>query len=197
MITVLHDDILLFKNIIPIQLAKDIVNRVNMTNTTDCMAMYDQQDLYDRFNKLWYDVIEPLYMNYYFQRKPDGTSFLFNYTVEELNGFIKYASTTWRDMFVLKYYYENTVNLYKLIHCDFSTLTFSAGLIDSTLFDGGRLCFPRQKVNVKLDLGDLVIFPGGLTHPHYTETVTRGIRMNLVGQSMPYKNNGELGHKHD
>jgi predicted 2-oxoglutarate/Fe(II)-dependent dioxygenase YbiX len=74
----------------------------------------------------------------------------------------------------------------KNIHWDFSFMTFVGCLSEN--FDGGLLVFPRQNVEFKLKLGDIIVFPGGITHPHYVTKVTEGQRNVLVGQSLNLKN---------
>jgi predicted 2-oxoglutarate/Fe(II)-dependent dioxygenase YbiX len=52
-------------------------------------------------------------------------------------------------------------------------------------YEGGELCFPRQNESIKLNKGDIVFFPGGLTHPHFVKPTTNGVRDVLVGQILP------------
>jgi hypothetical protein len=62
------------------------------------------------------------------------------------------------------------------------TLTILGGLNGG--YEGGDLVFPRQNLRVKLKKGDIIIFPAGLTHPHYVDVVTSGHRIVIVGQSL-------------
>ena len=45
----------------------------------------------------------------------------------------------------------------------------------------------------KLKKQDLVIFPGGFTHPHSVEKITDGNRIALNGQSMGTRHKHKLG----
>ena len=45
---------------------------------------------------------------------------------------------------------------------------------------------------MKIDKGQMLIFPGGLTHPHYTKDVIDGTRFQFIGQSAPQKQDKTL-----
>jgi predicted 2-oxoglutarate/Fe(II)-dependent dioxygenase YbiX len=82
---------------------------------------------------------------------------------------------------MLTYNTDMNSNGEKNVHWDFSFMTFVGCLSEN--FDGGVLFFPRQNVNYKLKMGDIIVFPGGITHPHYVTKVTEGQRNVLIGQS--------------
>lgn len=52
------------------------------------------------------------------------------------------------------------------------------GLNDT--YEGGLLHFPRQEVQIKIGLGECVVFPSSYTHPHEVLPVTSGIRKTIV-----------------
>ena len=47
-------------------------------------------------------------------------------------------------------------------------------------YGGGVLQFLRHNVGVRLDQGDVVVFPSSYTHPHKVMPVTVGVRKSLV-----------------
>jgi hypothetical protein len=47
-------------------------------------------------------------------------------------------------------------------------------------YEGGLVCFPRQKVKVRLGRGDVLAFPSCYTHPHEVEAVASGQRRTIV-----------------
>jgi predicted 2-oxoglutarate/Fe(II)-dependent dioxygenase YbiX len=100
-------------------------------------------------------------------------------TIKQLS---KFVETKWRDLFLLHYTPNSLNNGEKDIHWDFSGLSMVGCLTDD--YEGGKLIFPRQNVTYRLEKGDIIVFPGGLTHPHYVEPVTKGLRDVIVGQSM-------------
>ena len=66
------------------------------------------------------------------------------------------------------------------VHQDHNSyLTGMVKLNDS--YKEGQLFFPRQKFRTtEVGIGDLVIWPGNVTHPHGGESVTEGVKHNLV-----------------
>lgn len=47
-------------------------------------------------------------------------------------------------------------------------------------FEGGSLVFPRQGVNYKPRLGDIILFPSNFCYPHAVTDVTQGVRYSIV-----------------
>jgi|TARA_R110000823_G_C15769519_1_gene483869 predicted 2-oxoglutarate/Fe(II)-dependent dioxygenase YbiX len=47
-------------------------------------------------------------------------------------------------------------------------------------YEGGEICFPVQGVNVKLQTGDVIIFPPYWTHPHYTNKLNGTFRYTIT-----------------
>ena len=67
------------------------------------------------------------------------------------------------------------------LHSDNSLFTLFVKLNDD--FEGCDTIFPRQKWSTKdLGVGNVVIFPGVVTHPHYTTQLTSGVKYTLVGR---------------
>jgi predicted 2-oxoglutarate/Fe(II)-dependent dioxygenase YbiX len=77
-----------------------------------------------------------------------------------------------------------------MLHWDFSQFTFVICLTDD--YEGGVLSFPRQNEHIRLKKGDIVFFPGGLTHPHFVNPTTSGVRDVLVGQILPQQQDHEI-----
>ena len=82
-----------------------------------------------------------------------------------------------RDAFVLKY---DTASQTKLaLHHDASYVTGSVKLNED--YVGGELVFPRQEVsNINLAAGQLLLFPGAVTHPHECLELTHGSKYSLT-----------------
>lgn len=47
-------------------------------------------------------------------------------------------------------------------------------------YDGGILYFPNQDFKIKLEAGDVILFPSIHTHPHSVSPITSGERKNIV-----------------
>ena len=47
-------------------------------------------------------------------------------------------------------------------------------------YTGGELSFPRQKTDVKVGAGDILMFPSCYTHPHEVAPVSSGVRKTVV-----------------
>jgi len=46
--------------------------------------------------------------------------------------------------------------------------------------EGGELHFPRQDLTIRPEPGLFVLFPAGLTHPHESKAVVRGVKYSVV-----------------
>jgi hypothetical protein len=183
----IHEDIFLFENILPEEILQRGLSYMKENSNLQSCGLEEDSDLFCLVNQLWFEKVEDALHNEYFNHIPLDKEHL-----DSLRSFIR---TDWRDMFFLRYYPENTKNLSNFVHADFSTWTFSAAFLNSSDYEGGELCFPRQSIKYKLNRGDMVVFPGGLTHIHYTENIHSGERIVLVGQSMTYKQDHRLGKK--
>tara|TARA_Y100000034_G_C6792981_1_gene355198 strand:+ start:225 stop:908 length:684 start_codon:yes stop_codon:yes gene_type:complete len=80
------------------------------------------------------------------------------------------------------------------MHNDNSLLTMVIFLADD--YEGCETTFPRQNWDasyLKGKAGHMVVFPGGLTHPHYGQKLKSGTKYSLVGRSSILKpRNGEF-----
>jgi len=47
-------------------------------------------------------------------------------------------------------------------------------------YSGGDLIFPRQDLSIRVEAGDVIVFPSGYTHPHEVTPVTKGTRKTIV-----------------
>jgi hypothetical protein len=182
----LHDDIFLFEGILTTEIIRKGLEIV-ADRDRQSYGIEEDSEFFNLINGLWFDQIEDAIHDEYFRHMP--------LPKEHIDSLKKFAKTDWRDLFFLRYYPENTKDLSSYVHADFSTWTFSAAFVPEDNYGGGRLCFPRQDVRYKLKEGDMVIFPGSLTHIHYTEAIEQGERIVLVGQSMPYSQDHRLGKK--
>lgn len=82
-----------------------------------------------------------------------------------------------RDVFVIKYEMGVQENL--RMHHDVAQVSASMKLNDG--YDGALLDFPRQGVtNESSAIGDLVVFPSLVTHPHQATPLRSGVKYGLV-----------------
>jgi hypothetical protein len=176
-------DIFVFKSIIPSDIIKDLLSIRNKIGGIDRIDIdKNDMDLFYKINDFWLNNIEDIFLNEYLKTYDVENEIGLNVSTETILSIKNFVKTKWRDMFILHYYNDNTISSQKNIHWDFSGLTF-VGLLNNN-FKGGELCFPRQNISYSLELGDIIIFPGGLTHPHFITPVTDGQRDVLVGQSL-------------
>ena len=67
------------------------------------------------------------------------------------------------------------------LHVDNSLITFFIKLNDN--FGGCNTVFPRQNWNTSnLKKGEMMVIPGVITHPHYTEKLEWGEKYSLIGR---------------
>ena len=82
-----------------------------------------------------------------------------------------------RDAFVIKYQLGGQESL--RIHHDVAQVSASAKLNDG--YTGGELAFPRQGVtNEQMEIGDLIVWPSLVTHPHESRRLTSGVKYSLT-----------------
>jgi hypothetical protein len=90
----------------------------------------------------------------------------------------EFAWTGVHDAFVIKYAAGSEVTSLALHH-DVAQLSGSVRL--NTGFEGGALEFPRQDwSNADVPIGDLIVWPSLVTHPHRGAPVTRGVKYALT-----------------
>ncbi|XP_045614824.2 LOW QUALITY PROTEIN: procollagen-lysine,2-oxoglutarate 5-dioxygenase 1 [Procambarus clarkii] len=65
-------------------------------------------------------------------------------------------------------------------HHDAAAVTFHIYLTPSHLYQGGEMEFPKQKCSLKPEVGDVLVFPGRLTHPKILHNVTEGTLHKLI-----------------
>ena len=86
------------------------------------------------------------------------------------------ANQLYYHVFIVKY----TIGIQESLrlHYDESEVTISVKLNDS--YTGCELWFPRQKFeNSLISVGNALIFPGGITHPHEARTLRSGTKYVL------------------
>lgn len=82
-----------------------------------------------------------------------------------------------RDAFVIKYQLGGQESL--RIHHDVAQVSASVKLNDG--YEGGELVFPRQGVtNEQIPVGDLIVWPSLVTHPHESQQLHAGIKYSLT-----------------
>ena len=191
-VTEIAQDILLIEDALPLDLIEKIKAKVIETNEMNCVKLYDHKEIFNEFMDYWYSTLEVEFMKFWLYLKEDGTSNLYKYSIEDLDKIKDHAKTIWRDLYILIYHKDNSNGLNNVVHADFSNYTFSCGLTNASEFEGGELVFPRQNFSMKINKGQMLIFPGGLTHPHYTKDVINGTRFQFIGQSAPQKQDKTL-----
>ena len=139
------------------------------------------------FKKYWFENIEPLVSDYFFSVFDVKNGVGLNMSEKVLNDIKNYSRTKFRNIYTLRYTPENSQHEPKNVHIDFDNFTYVGCLNDN--FDGGELNFPLQEFNVKIKKGDVVFFLGGITHPHFVNAVSAGIRDVFVVQTLPYEHN--------
>jgi len=87
-------------------------------------------------------------------------------------------------IFAIKYCMEGQTHL--PIHRDDSYVSGSVKLNEG--YEGGELVFPEQGyTNKNLEVGDLIMWPGSITHPHGSDRLTKGEKYSLTIWT-PYPN---------
>jgi len=82
-----------------------------------------------------------------------------------------------RDAFLMRYALDTQRDL--PLHHDASLVTGSVKLNDA--YTGARLYFPRQDIcNTKVPVGDMILFPGQVTHGHTCEKLLSGVKYSLT-----------------
>lgn len=93
-----------------------------------------------------------------------------------------------RDCFVIRYSADSQTAL--PLHHDMSLVTFACKL--TTDFEGGELNFPVQNINNgDWEAGELLMWPGQVTHPHESLAMKSGIKYGLVVWSGRDSGDGE------
>lgn len=176
-------DIILFENIIPNDLIDKFNNlRINSNHNNRIDIHQINRDLFNEFNIFWLNNIEKPMLDDYFKIYDVNSNKGFNVSEQTIKDIKEYVATKWRDVFLLQYSQENSGNSENNIHWDFSGITTVGCLSEN--YVGGILSFPRQNLKIKLYKGDVIVFPGGITHPHYVTATTEGYRNVIVGQSL-------------
>lgn len=82
-----------------------------------------------------------------------------------------------RDLFALKYSLDRQTSL--KLHHDMSLISGSLKLNND--YEGGELSFPRQNITNKvLNVGDIILWPAQVTHPHECEELIKGTKYSLT-----------------
>ena len=179
----LNPDIFLFEGIITNDLIEKLLFLRKNSNHTDRINLGDSDlELLREFDLFWMKEIEPKMMEDLFSVYDVENDIGFNVSEETISRLKEWIKTKWRDLYLLSYTESNSARGNKDVHWDFSGITFVGCLSDQ--FEGGILSFPRQSISVGLKKGDIIIFPGGITHPHSVSSITGGRRDVIIGQSL-------------
>jgi hypothetical protein len=179
----LGSDIFVFEKIIPEYFIDTLTElRINSKHCNRIDLVGKNLHLLYEFDRIWMESIEPDLLGEYLKIYDVEQKIGYNVSRNTIESIRKYCQTKWRDLFILHYNQENSKDTDKRVHWDFSGLT-AVGALNAD-YEGGELCFPRHNIEYKLDKGDIIIFPGGLTHPHYVNSVRKGRRNVIVGQSL-------------
>lgn len=179
----LGSDIFLFTEIIPHELIEKLIQLRKDSNNIDRINIHEHnKDLLLEFNDFWLNKIETPMMDDYFKIYDVQSGKGFNVSEQTIKDIKNYVSAKWRDVFLLHYSPKNSGNSENNVHWDFSGITTVGCLNDN--YVGGVLTFPRHGISVKLNKGDVIVFPGGITHPHFVTQTVSGERDVIVGQSL-------------
>jgi len=89
-----------------------------------------------------------------------------------------------RDIFVMKYTQGGQTSLG--LHTDASLVTGSVKLNED--YEGAELVFPRQNFsNINVPTGDVILFPGEVTHGHQCNELVRGTKYSLTIWTQRFK----------
>ena len=118
--------------------------------------------LFEEFELHWQKHIKPVIENYW--------SPMMHYNI--------------RDAFVMKYTLDTQKSL--ALHTDASLVTGSVKLNDD--YEGGELYFPRQdKSNADIAVGEMLLFPGQVTHGHMCNELISGTKYSLTIWTSRYR----------
>ena len=157
----------------------------NFVGTENRFEVYSNKQIFDKFTKFWFNNIEDLWQSH-FLKYVENHSEDSTYATSKAK---QHNKTRWKDLFIHLYTKDTISN--NPTHIDFSGLSFTCPLNEG--YEGGELYFPRQEITYKPKMGEIVVFPGGITHPHRVNSVTDGERVVLVGQSLGPPQKFELG----
>jgi len=89
-----------------------------------------------------------------------------------------------RDLFIIRY--SKTTQKSLRLHNDLSLISGSVKLNDN--YTGAQLYFPRQQFNNKdIEIGDLLLWPSQVTHPHESLPIYEGTKYSLVLWTQRFK----------
>ena len=179
----IDSDIFLFKNIIDDALIEKLLNVSNQNGRVELYSS-NMKAFYD-INFLWKLKIEKFILEDYLTI--DGIEH--NIDLDYIKNMV---TAKWKAMYLLYYDKTNSINSEKNVHFDLCGFTF-VGCLNNN-YEGGDLFFPRQNVNYHLERGDIIVYPGGLTHPHYVSPITNGIRNVIVGQTMNFDQKSKINY---
>jgi len=186
-------DIFVFPKIINNELIEKLMNIRKKNGFEGRLDLnIEDMDTFYIFNNFWFSEIEYEYLGHYFKTYDVEKGIGLNSSQDTINELKKFVETKWRDLFLLHYSPNNLTRGNKDTHWDFSGLSMVGCLNDN--YEGGELVFLRQNVRYRLNKGDIIVFPGGLTHPHYVEPVTKGFRDVIVGQSITIEQNHKINY---
>lgn len=185
-------DIIVIEDALTSEFCDEISAWVVSTNE-QCAALYDNKILLNKFENVWYTILEKIILDTWFFVNGQGSSDIYKYTSEDIRKIQEYLKTEWKDLFILNYDPESAKGLENNVHSDFAHFTFSCGLVDPVEYEGGELEFPRHDFKIKLKKGEMAIFPGGLTHPHRITQLISGRRVQFIGHTLTPSQDRKLG----
>lgn len=95
----------------------------------------------------------------------------------QLQEYLRSEFTDFYTIFAIKYQAGTQTSL--ALHSDDSYITASIKLNDD--YEGGELNFPRQEyTNKDCEVGDVIVFPGSLSHPHECLELASGTKYSLT-----------------
>jgi len=187
----LGHDIFIFKNILDNKLMEDLLNlRLDSKHTERIDIDIEDISIFSDFNSFWFDVIENKILDEYLSIYDIDKNIGMNASLDTIKFIKEYCKTRWRSVFLLQYDNVNSIDCDKRVHFDFSGISAIGCINDNYI--GGELVFPRHDIIYKLSKGDIIVFPGGITNPHYVNPTTKGIRDVIVAQSLVFRTDNQI-----
>jgi len=177
-----------------VPLDKDIVCIPNLFTKEWCASLIQACEIQNKWHQLPSDIVpgQEIRLN-----TLSDKSFRYDFHTEYKSVIVPALEKYWprlkvnkiRDLFVIKYSDKNQSDL--PLHHDMSMISMAIKLNDN--YSGGSLNFPRQNItNDSLNVGDAIIWPAQVTHPHESLKIIEGVKYSLVVWTGRSKEEGEF-----
>lgn len=187
---ILDSNILLFRKATPSSILKIIDEHVSRLQVNDEHTQSQLNEIEKgKLTKFFNEKIDPTMFDYLLnfkaESRPDLTSSMWKHFIdaewfdktgefrnrlrENFTANIMYSSVKMFHRTNIGYEGSNTVNILG----DLNRFTYHIGASEETSHDS-TVEFPLQKVSIKLNRGDVLVFPGSISHPYVMTNVING-----------------------